>query len=730
MSEPIHNDRPFLNKIINLQNTSNELHLSLHKQLGGDIIDNQPTIELINKFSNQAETLANEYNISREDKSVLNNLLKELKRLKLALVYFKENKAYDPASSSTDELHDIINDTIRDVNKDLNSLVTITREKIAESNLAVLDKARLIQKNLLVFLIIFSLGTISILFFFSRIIAVKLKQIIEGTRQLAQGQYNWRIKTASKDEFGEVITSFNNMAVNIADSKRELKESHDRFMVLFENAPICYQALDEHGNIIEVNQTWLDELGYKKEEVLGKPFSNFIQDKWREKFKENFSRFLAAGKISGVEYELLKKDGSSVYMSIQGKAGHNPDGSFKQTYCVLQNITEQRKLESQLRQAQKMEAMGTLAGGIAHDFNNILAIITGNAELADEEIAPENPTGECLREILEASRRGKDLVKQILAFSRKEDRDFVTIHPQSIIKETLKLLRSTTPTTVSVVQDISQDCCMIKANPTRLHQLLLNLFTNAVHAMNEKGEVIVSLQEVELDADDFNQFLHVISFQNMLPGSYARLSVTDHGTGMDHETLESIFDPFFTTKDVGQGTGMGLSVVHGIIENHKGFMVVDSEPGRGSTFQAYFPISEEDAPSEIQHKTTDLKRGSEHVLLIDDEPSILKMGQRMLESLGYRVTVEDSSLKAYETFKSNPNRFDLVITDQTMPNMSGTELTEKILQLDPEIAVILCTGFSSKVSEENARDKGIKKYIHKPYNKNILSEAVREVLDE
>jgi len=509
-----------------------------------------------------------------------------------------------------------------------------------------------------------------------------------------------------------------------------LRENSEGFRILFDNAPIPYQSLDENATILSVNKTWLDHLGYTKEEVIGKPIENFIPAQSKEHFKENFPRLKAAGEIVGCEFELLKKDGTAVLMSSNAKISKNPDGSFKQTHCVMYDVTEHRNMEEQLRQSQKMEAIGTMAGGIAHDFNNILTIITANAELSLENIPADNPARKGIEEISQAANRAKDLVSQILAFSRKEKKELITIHPQVLIKETLKFLRSTTPTTISIVRSISSDCGKILADPTGLHQLTMNLFTNAVHAMNERGEIRVELQEDDLDSDAFRKLPLIVSSPVEKPGKYARLSVSDDGIGMDKETLKRIFDPFFTTKEIGKGTGMGLSVVHGIVESHSGFITVKSAPGQGSTFSVYIPITENDDDDLLEAETTEEPlAGTERILVIDDEEVLLKLTERILKSLGYKVTSECDSIKALEIIRAKPDQFDLVITDQSMPNMSGTEFVAEVLKIRPGLPVILCTGFSTKVSEANAREKGISKYLKKPFNKKTLSKAVREAMN-
>ncbi len=467
-------------------------------------------------------------------------------------------------------------------------------------------------------------------------------------------------------------------------------------------------------------------LGYTLEELTGLGVDDIHPPESLPEMHRQFAKLTRKEIKVSHDLPVLKKNGSVFLADISAA----PTIISGREYLIglFRDVTENRKLEEQLRQSQKMEAVGTMAGGIAHDFNNILTIILGNAEMAIDDLPPGNPTRESIEEIMKASQRAKTLVRQILAFSRKEKKELIAIRPQPLIKETLKLLRSITPATITIVEDISQDCGVIKVDPTQLHQLLMNLFTNAVHAMDEKGDLTVSLQEMLLTRADFNQFPIIRPQSTKIPRLYARLSVIDSGCGMDKEIIDRIFDPFYTTKDVGKGTGMGLSVVHGIVESHGGFIVVDSEPGQGSTFQVFFPITDEE--EYIGTGTSTLpRRGTEHVLVIEDEDSLLELAKRMLESLDYRVTTESSGIKALERFKADPYKFDLIFTDQAMPNMSGSELIAEIVRIRPDMPIILCTGFSTKITAENAREKGVSKYLNKPYNKKILSETVRDVLD-
>jgi PAS domain S-box-containing protein len=519
---------------------------------------------------------------------------------------------------------------------------------------------------------------------------------------------------------------------DVKSAQLALEDSEERFRRLFETASDGLLLVDKgNGHIVNANQAIIKLLGYKQEEIIGMSLQELKFSIDTFDVNSLLEELLILGVVHHNDIFVLNKQGEKIDIDLQ----FVDKARFIQ--CNVRDITnskiaekDKKNLEEQLHQSQKMEAIGTMAGGIAHDFNNILTIISGNAELAIDDIPAGNPARERIKEICRASSRAKDLVRQILAFSRKEKKELIPIHPQGLIKETLKLLRSTTPTIVSIIQSISQDCGKIMADPTGLHLLLMNLFTNAVQSMNEEGEVTVSLQEVNLDSSELDQLTATTKFFSIkTPGTYARLSVTDKGAGMDEETAARIFDPFYTTKDVGKGTGMGLSVVHGIVESHGGFITVKSALGRGSTFHVFFPVTEEEEEEILEIETTHSLEGTERILFVDDETMILEIAEQMLKNFGYEVTTESSSVKALEIFKSNPDGFDLLITDQSMPNMSGSELVAEILKARPGMPIILCSGYSSKVSAENASDKGIRKYMTKPYSPKELAKAIREVLD-
>jgi PAS domain S-box-containing protein len=397
---------------------------------------------------------------------------------------------------------------------------------------------------------------------------------------------------------------------------------------------------------------------------------------------------------------------------------------LRNAYADLVEQTRQREsAEVLLRQAQKMEALGTLSGGIAHDFNNILAAIVGFTELLSGHIAKGSKDAHRIERIMEAAIRGRELVQQMLTFSRKTEQEKKPLAVSSIVKETVKLIRASTPATISVKFDTKSESDLILGDPTQIQQVLMNLCTNAAYAMREKGG------SLNIDLSDFSVSASDGSPEGMRPGLYVRLIVRDTGTGISPDIMNKIFDPFFTTKKLGEGTGLGLSVVHGIVKHSNGHITAESEPGRGSTFTVYFPkiTGEVETAFVIDDE---LPTGSERILLIDDEEPLLEMGEDILAELGYEVTSRMSSREALSLLKDDPTRFDLVITDQTMPEMTGIDLAKETLAIRADIPIIMCTGFSYVVDADKAKAAGIKAFAMKPLTKREIARTVRKVLDE
>lgn len=390
----------------------------------------------------------------------------------------------------------------------------------------------------------------------------------------------------------------------------------------------------------------------------------------------------------------------------------------------LQYEEERNRLESQLFQMQKMETIGTLAGGIAHDFNNILTPILGYTEMALEELDEENSLRYDIEQIHNAALRAKDLVQQILTFSRQVDVDKKPIHLDKVIREVLSLVKASFPSNIEIILDLDPNCGTVMADTTQIHQVIMNLCTNAYHSMLEGGGTL----KIELYVTRVNR-----DFVNKNPklkiGNYICASITDTGHGMDKDTIGRIFEPFFTKKEVGQGSGLGLSVVHGIVNSFDGIITVDSKENKGSNFTIYLPQHSEGqgASEKIDGK---VRKGTEHILFIDDEEEITFMGKRMLEGLGYSVSIHTKSLTALEDFMANPKKYNLVVSDQTMPNMLGTDLIDRFKKIQPDIKAIIITGFGDSITEEVAKDKGIDAIVIKPLILSKFSTLIRKILDK
>lgn len=391
---------------------------------------------------------------------------------------------------------------------------------------------------------------------------------------------------------------------------------------------------------------------------------------------------------------------------------------------TLRLETERQQMEDRLRQSQKMEAVGTLAGGIAHDFNNILFPVIGFSQMIMHDLPEDSPVRDQLQVVLDGAERAKDLVKQILTFSRETEEDYKPLKPQLIIKEVLKLARASLPSNIKIINKITKDTGMVMADPTQIHQIIMNLITNALHAMEENGgELIVELDDVPLTEKNLPE-------PQMLCGHYVCLKITDTGCGMNTATIKRMYDPYFTTKETGKGTGLGLAVVHGIVKNLHGEIFVDSSPGKGTSFSVYLPkIIEKKGQNEMETLSITQLNGNEKILLVDDEIPILKIMKQILERFGYDVESYDKSNEAFSIFESTPYEFDAVITDMTMPGITGDKLVSKIKAIRPEIPVILCTGFSERIANSRTNESKPDKVLMKPAGKEQILTSIRMLLD-
>ncbi|MBU0730467.1 MAG: ABC transporter substrate-binding protein [Proteobacteria bacterium] len=516
-------------------------------------------------------------------------------------------------------------------------------------------------------------------------------------------------------------------AIDLTDIKKQeeaLRKSEERYRLLYAKTPAMLHSIDRNGQLIDVSETWLEKLGYQKDEVIGRKSIDFLTEESRRYASEKvLPEFLQKGHLNDITFTFVKKNGEEMDVLLSAAAERDEEGNIVRSLAVLEDVTEKNRLEAQLRHTQKMEAIGTLSGGIAHDFNNILAAILGYTEMARDDIPEWSPAKFQIEEVLKAGNRAKDLVKQILAFSRKAEQNRIPVQIPLLIQETLNFLRASIPTTIEIKLNVDPDCGSILADPTQIHQVLMNLCTNAAHAMEKDGGILtLDLREVDLTIADLGNDI------NHRPGSYILLEVRDTGSGIEKELLDRIFDPYFTTKEVGKGSGMGLAVVHGIVRSHEGLITVESTPGQGTAFKLFFPKIMDEVEA-IAPDTSPLPVGKEHILIVDDEPSISTLTQKRLEMLGYQTTAMTSSVETLELFRSAPNAYDLVITDQTMPYMTGEKLAKELLKIRPNLPIIMCTGYSSKIDADKANTLGISAFIMKPVDNKELARTVRQALD-
>ena len=511
-----------------------------------------------------------------------------------------------------------------------------------------------------------------------------------------------------------------------------LRESERKYSLLVQESPDAIISLDKKGNLLSFNPAAERKSGFSAEEVMGKHFAKIgvLAKQSIPKALKEFALVITGIERPPFELTIMRKNKSYLFMEANPRLiKHKGEKAWIQV--TLRDITdrklveaEKKRLETQLRQSQKMESIGTLAGGIAHDFNNILYSIIGYTELALDDAERSTLLYNNLQEVLIAAKRAKDLVKQILTFSRQANQELKPLKVQLVVREALKLIRSSLPSTIEIKQNISNTCGLVIADPTQIHQVAMNLLTNAYHAMgDEGGELTITLKEVDLDVDDLQD-------PSIAAGSYVCLTVADTGAGIDEYVLDRIFEPYFSTKEKDKGTGLGLAMVHGIIKSYGGNIRVYSEPGKGSAFHVYLPVVQTRAERKELEVVSPVEGGTERILLVDDEVQIVRMEQQMLERLGYHVTARTSSIEALEAFRAVPDKFDLVITDMTMPNMTGVELAKKIIEIRPDFPMIICTGFSEKISEHKAKTMGVRGYVMKPVVKRELAKKIREVLDQ
>jgi len=480
------------------------------------------------------------------------------------------------------------------------------------------------------------------------------------------------------------------------------------------------------GQIIYLNPAFETISGYRREEIVGRNVASFERNGPNQNFFQVMTDAIGSAQGRTERFINRRNDGTIYDVEVKISPVCGPE-TISAYAAVIRDLTHEVQLERQLCQAQKLEAIATLAGGIAHDFNNILAAIVTNTEMAMDQVPEGTDLREHLEIIMRAGLRARNLVRQILTLSCQGDNEQHPVRLGLIAKECLKLLRASLPTTIEICYRPGDRVGMVLADATQVHQVVMNLCTNAADAMHEGGSLIVELAQVELPG------AAVAGDPGLPPGRYLRLSVADTGEGMDSQVMERIFDPFFTTKGPGRGTGLGLSVVHGIIKNHRGGIGCSSEPGVGTTFRVYLPQVGGELAGEEASPISVPQSGKERILFLDDEEDIVFSGQKMLESLGYEVVAGIDSREALAVFQAQPDSFDLIITDQTMPHLTGDKLAREVLRLRPGLPILLCTGMGASgggaVSAKMAREIGIREILHKPVARSQMAAAIRRALE-
>jgi PAS domain S-box-containing protein len=513
------------------------------------------------------------------------------------------------------------------------------------------------------------------------------------------------------------------------EAEKELAVNRETLRAVLSSAPVGV-GLWRQRRLVWANQTFVRMLGWNEHEIVGCDARMFYRD--QEEYERVGELLYLPGSPAEADTRFLHADGREVAVRVRA-ADLDPEEPAKGQIITIVDLSreeeaerQREELESRLRQAQKMEALGVLAGGIAHDFNNILGAILGYTQLAQEDLPKGSTERDHLDQALKAGERARDLVKHILAFSRRAEQEKSPVSLTPLIKETLHLLRASLPPQITLRHRLGYEEGVVLADATQLHQVLMNLCTNAAQAMQPGGGLLeVELEDVDLDKGNA---AWVRASTNLRPGLYRKLTVRDTGRGMEPEVAARVFEPYFTTKEPGQGTGLGLAVAHGIVQSHGGAISVQSEPGKGSVFEVWLPRNQA-AVKPGKTSQAALPGGNEQLLFVDDEASLVQVAQRMLRRLGYGVDVFLSGEKALDAFAADPHGYDLVITDLSMPKMSGLHLLDEIKKLRPETPVLLCTGFSHAMRTKNPRELGLKGVLRKPLMWSDLALAVRRALD-
>jgi len=529
------------------------------------------------------------------------------------------------------------------------------------------------------------------------------------------------------DRTAELKKTNQSLMIEIENQRRSdlaLRESENRLKAILESNPDPIIMYDLKGHPQFLNPAFTSQFGWTLDELKGRTIP-FVPEDQKQLTRQKIKEMYEYGKILTFETKRLTKDNRTLDFLISAALTRGTDGTPDGVVVNLTDISGKKALEAQYKHAQKLESIGTLAGGIAHDFNNILAGIMGYSQLAKMNISDPEKAGQDLDQVMKAADRAKDLVRQILTFSRQSEYQKQSLKMYIIVKEALKLIRSSIPSTIEIKDDMASKASVM-ADPTQIHQVIMNLGTNAYHAMRDTGGLLtVELKEIRVPGPDN------IAELNMMPGDYLRLQVSDTGSGIEPDIMDKIFDPYFSTKAPDKGTGLGLAVVHGIVKDCRGYIKVYSRPGLGTDFYVFLPISEEKETScEALNDCHSLVGGTEKIMMVDDEENIRNSATEFLEDLGYQVFPYSNGREAQEAFMKNPRQFDFIISDITMPFLTGDALAASVLKIRSDLPIILCSGYNDKISDDTLLGIGIYKCLDKPVSLKKIAFIIREKLDE
>lgn len=515
----------------------------------------------------------------------------------------------------------------------------------------------------------------------------------------------------------------------IETTKNELKIEKEKLDVTFRSIGEGIITVDISGKVSRMNKVAEKLTEWNQSKAVGEPWDTVfkIVNKKNNEGIDIISEILESDQIlkNSEDVFLISSTGSKYDITFSATPIKDVEFKTFSIAIVFRDVTEENKIRKEMTKIQKIGALGTLTGGVAHDFNNILFPIIGFTEMSLKELPENHSVAENLEQVLKGAKRAQDVVKRLLSFSHQGESGIVNFRIQPVIKDAIKLIRSTIPKNIEIIETISTSPIVIYADPSEIHEVVINLCINAYHAVETCGgkiEVSITEEHIMKDSPSVES--------NTKTGKFGCIKVTDSGVGIDEDTMDKIFDPYFTTKGLAKGSGLGLSVSYGIIDRLNGFITVESVVDKGSTFNVYIPLSKNSKLDEQKSLTLDLPKGNERILVVDDEDAIVNMIEKILRNLGYTVTGETSSVSALETFKSHPDAYDFVITDMAMPDMVGAELANKILGIRPNTPIMICTGFSERFDNKKALSLGIKDYINKPILLEELSRKIRKILDE